>query len=111
MTISEIYKVKYIGFTSTSTEYATSFAKYQNYDTILEIFAPKGTQVLNVSEFSDYGDVENEFLLKSIKMFIYDVNPNIIDENNNKKVLLKCVAVSQDKSFYKSNEKEQIQQL
>lgn len=58
------------GYTSTSPLYESSFAKYDDYDTVMEIYAPKGTQGSYITQLSDYDSVEQEVLLNPNDIYV-----------------------------------------
>ncbi len=89
------------GYTSTSPNYDSSFAKYDQYTTVMEMNLPKGTQAIDITRFSDYDDAENEILLNSNDFIITEVNKNVIDKNGKKKDMLKGYALSKNKECYK----------
>ena len=89
------------GYTSTSPLYETSFAKYDDYDTVIEIYAPKGTQGLYMSQLSDYDDVEQEVLLNTNDIYIIDAKDGIVDKNGRTKTMLQGLLLSKEKECYK----------
>lgn len=95
------------GYSSTSPLYDTSFAKYDDYDVVFDIYAPKGTQGTQVTPFSSYGTAEQEVLLNSNDLFITDVIPNVTDKNGRTKTVCKSLMLSKDKSCYKGIGKQQ----
>ena len=60
------------GYTSTSPLYESSFAKYDDYDTVMEIYAPKGTQGSYITQLSDYDSAEQEVLLNPNDIYVVD---------------------------------------
>ena len=94
-------KVEETGYSSTSPIYDTSFAKYDDYDVVYDIYAPKGTQGTSITPFSSYGTAEEEVLLNSNDLYITDVIPGVVDKNGRTKTVLKSVMLSKDKSCYK----------
>lgn len=104
------------GYSSTSPLYDSSFAKYDDYDVVFDIYAPKGTQGSSITPFSSYGTVEEEVLLNSNDLYITDVIPGVIDKNGRTKTVLKSLALSKDKQCYKGigglkKEQEQSTQM
>ncbi len=78
-TNGEINPENYIGksinnkeYTSTSPLYESSFAKYDDYDTVMEIYVPKGTQGSYITQLSDYDSEEQEVLLNSNDIYVVD---------------------------------------
>lgn len=94
-------RVEENGYSSTSPIYDTSFAKYDDYDVVFDIYAPKGTQGISITPFSSYGTAEEEVLLNSNDLYITDVNFGVIDKNGRTKTVLKSVVLSKDKVCYK----------
>lgn len=94
-------RIEETGYSSTSPIYDTSFAKYDDYDVVYDIYAPKGTQGISITPFSSYGTAEEEVLLNSNDLYITDVIPGIIDKNGRTKTVLKSVMLSKDKTCYK----------
>ncbi len=95
------------GYSSTSLLYDTSFAKYDEYDVVFDIYAPEGTQGIQVTPFSSYGNAEQEVLLNSNDLVIVDVIPNVTDKNGKTKIVCKALMLSKDKSGYKEIKKQQ----
>lgn len=94
-------RIEEIGYSSTSPIYDTSFAKYDDYDVVYDIYAPKGTQGTSITPFSSYGTAEEEVLLNSNDLYITDVVPGVVDKNGRTKTVLKSVMLSKDKTCYK----------
>lgn len=94
-------RIEETGYSSTSPIYDTSFAKYDDYDVVYDIYAPKGTQGISITPFSSYGTAEEEVLLNSNDLYITDVIPGIVDKNGRTKTVLKSVMLSKDKTCYK----------
>lgn len=94
-------RVEENGYSSTSPIYDTSFAKYDDYDVVFDIYAPKGTQGISITPFSSYGTAEEEVLLNSNDLYITDINFGVIDKNGRTKTVLKSVVLSKDKVCYK----------
>ncbi len=94
-------KIEENGYSSTSPIYDTSFAKYDDYDVVYDIYAPKGTQGTSITPFSSYGTAEEEVLLNSNDLYITDVIPGFVDKNGKTKTVLKSLMLSKDKSCYK----------
>lgn len=95
------------GYTSTSPLYDSSFAKYPDYDVVLELYVPKGTQGVYITEFSDYDTSEQEILLNSNDIVFYDFNSGVIDRNGNEKKIIKGIVVSKDFSCYERSQQEE----
>lgn len=106
-------KIEETGYSSTSPIYDTSFAKYDDYDVIYDIYAPIGTQGTSIKAFSNYDTAEEEILLNSNDLYIIDVIPNVIDKNGKIKTIVKSLILSKDKTCYKGisqkNQEEIIQ--
>ena len=94
-------RIEETGYSSTSPIYDTSFAKYDDYDVVYDIYAPKGTQGTSITPFSSYGTAEEEVLLNSNDLYITDVIPGVVDKNGRTKTVLKSVMLSKDKTCYK----------
>lgn len=94
-------RIEETGYSSTSPIYDTSFAKYDDYDVVYDIYAPKGTQGTSITSFSSYGTAEEEVLLNSNDLYITDVVPGVVDKNGRTKTVLKSVMLSKDKTCYK----------
>lgn len=95
------------GYTSTSPIYDSSFAKYDDYDTVMELYAPKGTQGSYIDQLSDYDGVEHEILLNSNDIYVVDVQSGVIDKNGKSKTVLKGLLLSKDRECYKGIDKNQ----
>ena len=95
------------GYTSTSPLYNSSFAKYDDYDTVLEIYAPKGTQGLYMTLLSDYDNAEQEVLLSPNDMYVIDAQKGVVDENEKTKTVLKGLLLSKERECYKCVDKKQ----
>lgn len=89
------------GYISTSPLYDSSFAKYDEYDTVLEIYAPKGTQGAYIMHLSDYDDVEQEVLLNPNNIYILNAQTGIIDKNGKSKTVLTGLLLSRERECYK----------
>lgn len=95
------------GYTSTSPLYESSFAKYNDYDTVMEIYAPKGTQGSYVTQLSDYDSAEQEVLLNSNDIYVIDTKKGVIDQNGRTKTVLKGLLLSKERECYKGIDKQQ----
>lgn len=89
------------GYTSTSPIYDSSFAKYDEYDTVMELYVPKGTKGAYITPFSDYDNTEQEVLLDSNDVFFIDIQSGLIDKNGKTKNVLKGIVLSKDRECYK----------
>lgn len=94
-------KIEETGYTSTSPIYDASFAKYDDYDVVYDIYVPKGTQGTSITPFSSYDAAEEEILLNANDLYIIDVIPNVIDKNGRIKTVLKSIILSKDRTCYK----------
>lgn len=95
------------GYTSTSPLYNSSFAKYDDYDTVMEIYAPKGTQGSYMTQLSDYDNVEQEILLNPNDIYVVDAQKGVIDQNGRSKTVLKVLLLSKERECYKGIDKQQ----
>lgn len=95
------------GYTSTSPLYNSSFAKYDDYDTVMEIYAPKGTQGSYMTQLSDYDNVEQEVLLNPNDIYVVDAQKGVIDQNGRSKTVLKGLLLSKERECYKGIDKQQ----
>lgn len=95
-------------YTSTSPIYDSSFAKYDEYDIIIEIYAPKWTQGLYMTQLSDYDTAEQEVLLNSNDIYIINQN-NVIDKNGKPKTILEGLLLSKNRECYQEKIKQQSQ--
>ncbi len=95
------------GYSSTSPLYDASFAKYDDYDVVFDIYAPKGTEGVQVTPFSSYGTTEQEVLFNSNDLYVTDVTPGVVDKNGRTKVVFKTLMLSKNKSCYKGIGKQQ----
>lgn len=89
------------GYTSTSPLYQSSFAKYDDYDTVMEIYAPKGTQGTYITQLSDYDSAEQEVLLNPNDIYVIDAQKGVVDQNGKTKTVLKGVLLSKERECYK----------
>lgn len=89
------------GYTSTSPIYDSSFAKYDEYDTVMVLYVPKGTKGAYITPFSDYDSTEQEVLLDSNDVFFIDIQTGVIDKNGRTKNILKGIVLSKDRECYK----------
>ena len=95
------------GYTSTSPLYDSSFAKYDDYDTVMEIYVPKGTQGSYITQLSDYGNTEQEVLLNPSDIYVVDAQKGVIDQNGRTKTVLKGLLLSKERECYKGIDKKQ----
>lgn len=95
------------GYTSTSPLYDSSFAKYDDYDTVMEIYAPKGTQGSYITQLSDYENTEQEVLLNPNDIYVVDAQKGVIDQNGRTKTVLKGLLLSKERECYKGIDKQQ----
>lgn len=99
------------GYTSTSPLYDSSFAKYDEYDTVMELHAPKGTRGIYMAPFSDYDSVEQEVLLNPNDVYFTEAQTDVIDKNGKSKTMLKGMVLSKDKEGYRETIRESEQRL
>ena len=95
------------GYTSTSPLYNSSFAKYDDYDTVMEIYAPKGTQGSYMTQLSDYDNAEQEVLLNPNDIYVVDAQKGVIDQNGRSKTVLKGLLLSKERECYRGIDKQQ----
>jgi len=91
------------GYTSTSPLYDSSFAKYDEYNTVMELYAPKGTRGVYMAPFSDYDSVEQEVLLNSNDVYFTEAQTGVIDKNGRSKTIVKGVVLSKDRECYRED--------
>ena len=89
---------------STSPLYDSSFAKYDDYDTVFEIYTPEGTRGSYITELSAYDNAEQEVLLNPSDLYIINVQKGVIDKNGRIKNVLQALALSKDRECYKEIE-------
>lgn len=89
------------GYTSTSPLYDSSFAKYEEYDTVMEIYVPKGTQGAYITQLSDYDSVEQEVLLNPNDIYVVGAQSGVIDKNGKSKTVLQGLLLSKERECYK----------
>ena len=89
---------------STSLLYDSSFAKYDDYDIVLEIYVPKGSRGSYITELSAYDNAEQEVLLNPNDLYITNVQKGIIDKHGKRKNVLQALALSKDRECYKEIE-------
>lgn len=89
------------GYTSTSPLYDSSFAKYDEYDTVMEIYAPKGTQGAYITQLSDYDSVEQEVLLNPNDIYVVGAQSGVVDKNGKSKTVLQGLLLSKERECYK----------
>ena len=97
------------GYTSTSPLYASSFAKYDEYDTVMEIYAPKGTQGAYITQLSDYDSVEQEILLNPNDIYVVGAQSGVIDKNGKSKTVLQGLLLSKERECYKGIDQQKSQ--
>ena len=98
------------GQTSTSPLYDSSFASLDEYDTVFEIYAPKGSRGSYIAELSAYDKTEQEVLLNSNDLYITDVQTGVIDKNGRTKNILQALCLSKDRECYKEVEQQRSEQ-
>lgn len=92
------------GQTSTSPLYDSSFAKYDDYDTVFEIYVPQGSRGSYITELSAYDNSEQEVLLNPNDLYITNVQKGVVDKNGRTKNVLQALALSKDRECYKEIE-------
>lgn len=98
------------GQTSTSPLYDSSFASLDEYDTVFEIYAPKGSRGSYIAELSAYDKTEQEVLLNPNDLYITDVQTGVIDKNGRTKNILQALCLSKDRECYKEVEQQRSEQ-
>lgn len=93
------------GQTSTSPLYDSSFASLDEYDTVFEIYAPKGSRGSYIAELSAYDKTEQEVLLNPNDLYITDVQTGVVDKN-----VLQALCLSKDRECYKEVEQQKNEQ-
>lgn len=89
------------GQTSTSPLYDSSFASLDDYDTVFEIYAPKGSRGSYIAELSAYDKTEQEVLLNPNDLYITGVQMGVTDKNGKTKNVLQALCLSKDRECYK----------
>ena len=95
------------GQTSTSPLYDSSFASLDEYDSVFEIYTPKGTRGSYIAELSAYDKTEQEVLLNPNDLYITGVKTSVVDKNGRTKNVLQALALSKDRECYRGIDKEQ----
>lgn len=98
------------GQTSTSPLYDSSFASLDEYDTVFEIYAPKGSRGSYIAELSAYDKTEQEVLLNPNDLYITDVQTGVVDKNGRTKNVLQVLCLSKDRECYKEVEQQKAEQ-
>ena len=88
-TVMDKLNTNSVGYTSTSPTYETSFAKYEDYNVVIEMQIQKGTHGIDLAPFSDYDSVESEILIGPNKLEVSTIQ-STIDHNGNEKIILGC---------------------
>lgn len=97
------------GQTSTSPLYDSSFASLDDYDTVFEIYTPKGSRGAYIAELSAYDKTEQEVLLNPNDLYITGVQIGVADKNGKTKNVLQALCLSKDRECYKGIEQHQEQ--
>lgn len=97
------------GQTSTSPLYDSSFASLDDYDTVFEIYAPKGSRGSYIAELSAYDKTEQEVLLNPNDLYITGVQMGVTDKNGKTKNILQALCLSKDRECYKEIMQQQDQ--
>ncbi len=92
------------GYTSTSPLYDSSFAKYDDYNIVIELYAPKGTKGAYITPLSDYDTVEQEVLFSSNHIHFTDIQYGVIDKNGKSKTVVKGFLLSKERECYEELE-------
>ena len=95
------------GQTSTSPLYDSSFASLDEYDSVFEIYTPKGTRGSYIAELSAYDKTEQEVLLNPNDLYITGVQTGVVDKNGKTKNVLQALCLSKDMECYRGIDKEQ----
>lgn len=93
-------KIEDTGFTSTSYKLDCTYREFAEDDIVIKIFAPKGSQGIDISAFSKF-PTEFEFLFNSNDLYIFDFGANSEAKGNNKKTVLYAMLLSKDRECYK----------
>lgn len=81
-----------LGYMSTSPSYFSSFAKNEDYNIVLDIFAKKGTKGAYIDQISGFYNYEREFLLaRGTSLKIFDVLAPQKDALGHEKIIIKCI--------------------
>ncbi len=97
------------GQTSTSPLYDSSFASLDDYDTVFEIYTPKGSRGAYIAELSAYDKTEQEVLLNPNDLYITGVQMGVANKNGKTKNVLQALCLSKDRECYKGIEQHQEQ--
>lgn len=97
------------GQTSTSPLYDSSFASLDDYDTVFEIYTPKGSRGAYIAELSAYDKTEQEVLLNPNDLYITGVQTGVTDKNGRTKNVLQALCLSKDRECYKGTVQQQDQ--
>lgn len=95
------------GQTSTSPLYDSSFASLDEYDSVFEIYTPKGSRGSYIAELSAYDKTEQEVLLNPNDLYITGVQTGVVDKNGRTKNVLQALCLSKDRECYRGIDKEQ----
>lgn len=95
------------GQTSTSPLYDSSFASLDDYDTVFEIYIPKGSRGAYIAELSAYDKTEQEVLLNPNDLYIIGVQMGLTDKNGRTKNFIQALCLSKDRESYKGIEQHQ----
>lgn len=97
------------GQTSTSPLYDSSFASLDDYDTVFEIYTPKGSRGAYIAELSAYDKTEQEVLLNPNDLYITGVQIGVTDKNGRTKNVLQVLCLSKDREGYKGTVQQKDQ--
>lgn len=95
------------GQTSTSPLYDSSFASLDEYDSVFEIYTPKGSRGSYIAELSAYDKTEQEVLLNPNDLYITGVQTGVVDKNGRTKNVLQALCLSKDRECYRGIDKKQ----
>ncbi len=94
------------GYISTSPLYDSSFAKYDDYNTVIEILVPSGSKGIYIMPLSDYDTAEQEILFGPSNLHYVDIRRGVIDKNGKLKTIVKAILISKEKEL---RENEQLE--
>ena len=96
------------GYISTSPLYDSSFAKYDDFNTVIEILVPSGSKGIYITPLSDYDTAEHEVLFGHSNLHYTDIRSGVIDKNGKLKTIVKAILTSKEKDKQLESSKDDI---